>query len=282
MHVVRTATELSQVQVMIPGPVHFVPTMGALHAGHASLISTAVKNRDADRDQGSVLVSIFVNKTQFNDKKDFETYPRNEAADLKLCEMAGADIVFIPDDDQMYPDEYLGTEVCVPGISKEWEGRFRPGHFNGVATVVMKLFHLSLPDYAYFGEKDWQQCRVIERMVADLNVPVYLVFCPTVREQDGLAISSRNQLLPADERPKAPMLFARISQCADDIRKGTDPRAAELEAADRLHADGFTSVDYVAAVDGSSLAPIEGAKPGARVLAAASIGGVRLIDNVPI
>src|SRR5581483_7579936 len=103
MHVVRTATELSQVQVMIPGPVHFVPTMGALHAGHASLISTAVKNRDADRDQGSVLVSIFVNKTQFNDKKDFETYPRNEAADLKLCEMAGADIVFIPDDDQMYP-----------------------------------------------------------------------------------------------------------------------------------------------------------------------------------
>lgn len=279
MQIVRTNSELSEALVQFAGPVQFVPTMGALHAGHASLINQAARERE---DNGAVVTSIFVNKLQFNDARDYETYPRNESADAKLCEMAGCDLLYVPNQEEIYPSGFGGTTITVKGVSENWEGAHRPGHFDGVATVVSKLFHLVLPDYAYFGEKDWQQCCVIRRMVSDLDIPVWLRIAPTVREEDGLAMSSRNQLLAPEFREVAPQLYRQINFCAEQFFLGVPPRVVEAEAASRLLQSGFSAVDYVAIVNENTLEPVESDAEFARVLAAATLGGVRLIDNLRV
>lgn len=282
MQVVRTPDELSKAVLDRKGPVYFVPTMGYLHEGHASLIRMAAKDRDANKPRGTVVMSLFVNPTQFNDPEDLEKYPRDEEHDKKIAQEAGCDVIFAPPLEVVYPSGLQTTRIHVPRVSERWEGEYRPGHFDGVATIVAKLFHMVLPDYAYFGEKDWQQCRVIAKMVDDLNFPVYLKFGETVREDDGLAMSSRNALLRPEVRLKAPALHRAISQAAKAFSEGRPARICETDAAQAMLDAGFTKVDYVAIVDGMTLDPIDSPAPGARVLAAAHIGGVRLIDNVAV
>ncbi|MCH8275658.1 MAG: pantoate--beta-alanine ligase, partial [Armatimonadetes bacterium] len=231
---------------------------------------------------GVVVVSIFINPTQFGDGEDPAAYPRDEERDLRLAEAAGCDLAFLPLVEEMYTGGDSATEVCVRSLSERWEGEFRPGHLLGVATVVAKLLNIVQPDSAYFGEKDWQQCRVVERMVKDLNFPVELRYGPTVREPDGLAMSSRNARLAPNDRTKAAALYHTLHVAAESVVGGRDPRAVEREAIDRLLASGFSKVDYIAAVDGMTLEPIDAPNKGARVIAAAHIGGVRLIDNVAV
>lgn len=258
------------------GSVGFVPTMGYLHDGHGELMRRA-RALDA-----TVVVSIFVNPTQFGPREDFASYPRDFDADLARCAAEGVDVVFAPASAVMYP-EGAQTTVTVSEVSVPLEGECRPGHFAGVATVVSALFNLVQPDRAYFGEKDWQQLAVVRQMVRDLNVPVELVGVPTVREADGLAMSSRNARLTPSERVTAKCvpeaLQAAISACARGERS-----VAALEAlmAARLAAEPGAGVDYAAVVDASTLRPIGTVGSGARVLIAVRVGGVRLIDNMAI
>jgi pantoate--beta-alanine ligase len=231
--------------------VALVPTMGALHEGHLSLVECA--KGEGDR----VIVTIFVNPAQFNNPEDLARYPRGEAADLERLAPFAVDAVLAPPVEEVYPSGHA-TTVSVRGVSEPLEGAFRPGHFDGVATVVAKLLGMTQPDVACFGEKDWQQLQVIRRMVADLDVPVRIVACPTLREADGLALSSRNLRLSATDRARATAL----------------PNALHAAAA------GFEPVDYIALRDAETLSAAIPGRP-ARLLAAASIGGVRLIDNVP-
>ncbi|MCA1997649.1 MAG: pantoate--beta-alanine ligase [Armatimonadetes bacterium] len=251
--------------------VGFVPTMGALHEGHLSLM------RKARAECGHVIVSIFVNPTQFGPHEDFQRYPRNEQRDLELCREVGVDTVFAPDVETMYPRRT--TVVAVRGVTERWEGAFRPGHFDGVTTVVTKLFHIVQPDRAYFGLKDLQQCAVIRRMVEDLNFPVKLRFCETVREPDGLAMSSRNQYLSPEERQRAALLYRRLTECRDEAASGGSLAASLDRARMALESDGF-AVDYVAWVDPVSMEPIDRLQPGSRLIAAVRLGSVRLIDNL--
>ncbi|MER3413773.1 MAG: pantoate--beta-alanine ligase [Armatimonadota bacterium] len=260
--------------------VLLVPTMGAFHEGHLSLIRTAVADRSADG--GVVAVSLFVNPAQFNDPRDLETYPRNEERDLRLAEECGADVLFAPPVSEVYPRGAARTRVVPAHIASRWEGERRPGHFVGVATVVAKLFHVFLPGVAYFGEKDWQQCRVIAEMVEDLDFPVWLRFCPTVRESDGLAMSSRNARLSEVARSKAPALYRSLVGVAKAVVSGEEmPRACQ-SAIEALLRQGFGGVDYFAVVDEMTLEPAEAIGPGLRVIGAATLEGVRLIDNVPV
>jgi pantoate--beta-alanine ligase len=252
-----------------------VPTMGALHEGHLSLIRLALDH--ADR----VCVSLFVNQTQFGPNEDFDRYPRDEAADAAKIAAAGAHLLFAPKAEEVYPPSHL-TRVQVPILGDDLEGAFRPGFFTGVATVVAKLLLMALPDVAIFGAKDYQQLQVIRRMVADLDMPVRIVGGETVREPDGLALSSRNAYLGGDERRIAPALHATIAAVAQAAAGGADPAEAEAKAALDLLAAGFTKVDYVAVRDGENLQPWTGAERPGRVLAAAWLGGTRLIDNVEI
>ncbi|HWP30216.1 MAG TPA: pantoate--beta-alanine ligase [Fimbriimonadales bacterium] len=283
MQLVRTASELSEAILMRKGPVFFVPTMGYLHEGHLSLLRMAARDCEEYEPRGTVVMSLFVNPTQFNDPKDLATYPRDEERDVRLAESAGCDVVFAPSVEEIYPEGLHGTTVHVPEVTERWEGEFRPGHFVGVATVVAKLFNLVIPDFAYFGEKDWQQCRVIAKMVHDLRMPVNLKFGKTVRESDGLAMSSRNALLPPEARSRAPVLYTTLCACAEDYSRGMPPREAEQRARERLLQSKFSKVDYIAIVDEESLEPVESSNhPKARVLGAAHIGGVRLIDNVSV
>lgn len=282
MQVVRTPDELSKAVLDRKGPVYFVPTMGYLHEGHASLIRMAAGDRDANKPKGTVVMSLFVNPMQFNDLQDLEKYPRDEKRDKSIAQKAGCDVIFAPPLEVVYPGGLQTTRIHVPGVSERWEGAHRPGHFDGVATVVAKLFHMVIPDYAYFGEKDWQQCRVIAKMVEDLDFPVYLKFGETVREEDGLAMSSRNALLRPEVRLKAPALYRAISQAAKAFREGRPARVCESDAAQAMLDAGFTKVDYVAIVDGMTLEPISSPDSGARILAAAHIGGIRLIDNIEV
>jgi len=252
-----------------------VPTMGALHDGHLSLVRAA--QRDCDR----VIVTIFVNPKQFNNPDDLAKYPRTETADAALLAPLGVDAVFAPDADQLYPDGFA-TFVRVTGISERLEGLHRPGHFDGVATVVAKLFGITLADRAYFGEKDWQQLQIVRRMAADLNLPTEVVACPTIREPDGLARSSRNTRLSSEARAVASALPREMSGAARAMRTGMPVPQALAAATAGLLAAGFERVDYMDLCDAETLLWIDRVDGPARLLAAAWVGGVRLIDNIAV
>lgn len=253
-----------------------VPTMGALHEGHAKLI------REASASSQTCVVSIFVNPTQFGPGEDFERYPRREEEDFEICREAGAKVVFCPTVQDMYKRKT--TTIHVKGLTELWEGAHRPGHFDGVATVVAKLFHIVDPDTAYFGLKDFQQCAVIQRMVEDLDMRVGLRFVETVREADGLALSSRNQYLNSQERQQAPALYATLVDCADQLNLGDASEKIESVLRNgtcRLERNGF-EVDYLSLVDIEDLNPITQLSGPARLLAAARLGSTRLIDNISV
>ena len=227
------------------------------------------------------MATIFVNPTQFNDPADLERYPRNEAEDIAKLDAAGCDLVWMPTVQDIYPQSFA-TTVSVAGVSELWEGEHRPGHFNGVATVVAKLLIAALPDVAIFGEKDFQQLAVIRRMTRDLGLSVEIIGHATVREADGLAMSSRNVLLSADERSRAPELFAALSGAAGGIAAGEAVEAVIRKAIADIGQAGFGPIDYLAYVDGDTLEPLEANRPGGRLIAAAVLGKVRLIDNVRV
>jgi pantoate--beta-alanine ligase len=255
--------------------VALVPTMGAVHQGHLSLVKLAKSKCDR------VIVSIFVNPIQFGPREDFKTYPRDEASDLDKLSKAGADLAFIPDASEMYPKD-LTTHVKVFDLTDDLCGAARPNHFEGVATVVTKLLLQCAPDIAVFGEKDYQQLLVIKRLVRDLNIPVKILGGPIVREEDGLALSSRNVYLSPDQRKTAPLLHQIIKEVAAALARGEGADAAALAGRFKLEAAGFR-IDYVAVRDPDTLKPLSGpVKPGARVLVAAYLGKTRLLDNVAV
>ena len=255
--------------------VGVVPTMGALHEGHLSLA------RAGKRDCARVITTIFVNPKQFNNPEDLKKYPRTEEADVALLSSVGVDVVFIPQPDEVYPDGFI-TTVSVGGVSEPLEGRMRPGHFDGVATVVTKLFGMTMADRGYFGQKDWQQLQVVLRLVRDLNLPIQIVGCETIREADGLAMSSRNVRLTDAGRVVAGVLYSAITTAADDIRAGQSDRMAIREAAEKVRAAGFDRVEYIELRDAETLMPSDDPQKPRRMLAAAWLDGVRLIDNIPV
>ena len=257
------------------GRLALVPTMGALHSGHLALISEARKR--ADR----VAASIFVNPAQFGEGEDFGRYPRREADDARMLEDAGCDLLWMPSVQDIYPAGFA-TKVRVGGVSERWEGEARPGHFEGVATVVAKLLLAVRPDAALFGEKDFQQLAVIRRMVADLGIPVEVVGVPTVRETDGLALSSRNAYLSPDERARAVALPNALKAARDAIRDGSAVGAAVKSAKQSLVDAGFLRIDYLALVDAETLEPLDAPQGDMRLIAAAVIGTTRLIDNLAV
>ncbi|MCJ8157269.1 pantoate--beta-alanine ligase [Sphingomonas sp. LaA6.9] len=255
--------------------IALVPTMGALHAGHLALIEAA-KAR-ADR----VVASIFVNPKQFGPNEDFDAYPRKENADAALLEAAGCALLWLPPVEVMYPEGYA-TNISVSGVSEHLDGAARPGHFDGVATVVSKLFNQVQPDIALFGEKDYQQLAVIRRMVADLNFRIEIEGVPTQREEDGLALSSRNVYLSPEEREAARALPRALGEAARAIAAGGDVDEALTKARAMLAKAGFDPIDYVALHDAETLVPLSAFDRPARLLAAARIGRTRLIDNLPV
>jgi pantoate--beta-alanine ligase len=253
--------------------VGLVPTMGALHAGHMALVRASLEQTKR------TVVTLFVNPAQFGPDEDLAVYPRDEAADAAQVAEAGVDLLFAPGVEEVYPEGYA-TTVRVPGIGDWLEGEFRPGFFDGVATVVAKLLLQALPDVAFFGEKDYQQLQVIRRMVRDLDIPAAIRGVATVREADGLALSSRNAYLTPEERAAAPALYRTIRRVAERFAGGEAAADLEAWAAAELAAAGFATVDYVTVRDALSLEPVQTPGRPARVLAAAWIGKARLIDNV--
>ena len=275
MQIVRNSEELAQSRAATEGRLALVPTMGALHAGHIALITEARRRAD------TVAASIFVNPAQFGEGEDFGRYPRREAEDAAMLEEAGCDLIWAPSVADIYPDGFA-TTVSVAGVSERWEGEARPGHFDGVATVVAKLLLAVRPDVALFGEKDFQQLAVIRRMVADLGIPVEIVGVPTVREANGLALSSRNAYLTPDERQRAVALPRALGAARDAIRAGGTVSTALRSAKQALVDAGFLRIDYFALVDAATLEPIEAPRGEMRLLAAAVIGTTRLIDNIAV
>lgn len=252
-----------------------VPTMGALHVGHIALVE------QARRRAGRVAATIFVNPMQFGAGEDLGRYPRREAADAAMLEKAGCDLLWLPAVSDIYPQGFA-TTVSVSGLSERWEGEARPGHFDGVATVVAKLLLTVQPDFAVFGEKDFQQLAVIRRMAADLGLGTEIAGVPTVRDGDGLALSSRNAYLSAGERENALALPRALEAARVAILSGA-PVAAALATARQSIADaGFASVDYVALVDDATLEPLSAPLGAIRLIAAATVGGTRLIDNIAV
>ena len=253
--------------------VALVPTMGGLHEGHLSLVRLAKKK--ADR----AVVSIFVNPTQFGPNEDLGAYPRDEAEDAKKLAPLETDLIFAPTPEEMYPEGF-GTRVEVDGLTDVLCGGARPGHFTGVATVVSKLLLQCRPDFAFFGEKDYQQLLVVRRMVSDLDIPVKIIGGPIVRDDDGLALSSRNQYLDAEQRRAAPALYRTIRSVAQDLADGRAVNDAIGQGRSQLEAAGF-KVDYLEVRDAATLAPLpDTSSASARVFAAAFLGSTRLIDNV--
>ena len=252
-----------------------VPTMGALHAGHMSLIEEA--RRKADR----VVASIFVNPLQFGENEDLDRYPRQEAKDGVMLEEAGCDLLWLPAAADIYPPGFA-TTISVKGLSDRWEGEARPGHFDGVATVVAKLLCAIRPDIALFGEKDFQQLAVIRLMAQDLQLGVEVLGVETVRDEDGLALSSRNAYLSADERTRAVELPGALNEAAERILAGTPVAEALREAKNRLSAAGFSRIDYVALVIAMTMEPLDRPVGPMRLIAAAVIGTTRLIDNIAV
>ena len=256
------------------GSVGFVPTMGALHSGHLSLVEKAKKENP------TVVVSIFVNPTQFNDPNDLKRYPRNLDTDMKLLETTGCDIVFAPEAEEIYP-EPDNRKFDFGQLENVLEGKHRPGHFNGVAQVVSKLFEIVKPDKAYFGLKDFQQLAVINKMVRMLKMPVEIVPCPIVREESGLAMSSRNELLSKEERENAALIFQSLTQ-AQNLSKRYSVRELENRVTETINKNPFLNVEYFEIVDFENLQPInswidKGKKIGC---IAVLCGKVRLIDNI--
>lgn len=278
MQVVRSVAELRAVTGgwrQAGDSVAVVPTMGALHDGHLSLVAQA---RDAcDR----VIVTLFVNPTQFDRPEDLAKYPRTENRDRAVLEPAGVDLLFMPGVDEVYPPGFA-TTVSVSGLTSGMCGDFRPGHFDGMATIVAKLFLMTGAHRAFFGEKDWQQLQIVRRLAADLNIPIEVTGCPTVREADGLAMSSRNARLSPPDRAAAPTLYAALTHAAQRLRGGEDP-APVLEAARaEILAGGFARVEYLDLRHPQTLTPLDRFDGPARLLAAAWLGPVRLIDNVAV
>jgi len=254
--------------------IGLVPTMGALHVGHVSLMEAAAKDCDF------VVVSIFVNPTQFGPGEDFQKYPRPIEKDLEICEKAGVDVVFNPTPDVMYGPESL-TWVTVDKLTEPLCGQFRPAHFRGVTTVCAKLFNIVLPDVAYFGQKDAQQAIVIKRMAADLNMPLEIVVCPTVREKDGLAVSSRNKYLSEQEKKEAAKIYKSLEKCREMVEAGaTDSSEIVAQMRSILQQIKGGSIEYVSIVDAETLENVD--KIASRVLAAVAVklGPTRVIDNI--
>ena len=255
--------------------VGVVPTMGALHDGHLSLVAAA--KAVCDR----VIVTIFVNPKQFNNPEDLANYPRTEEADARKLERFGVDAIWVPDGDQMYPEGFA-TTVSVSGVTDCLCGTTRPGHFEGVATVVAKLFLQTQADKAFFGEKDYQQLQVVTRMAADLDIPIQVIGCPTIREEDGLAMSSRNLLLSDRARVYASVLYEVMEDIAEALRGGATMSDVLPDALARLNKAGFTEVDYLELRAADGLDGLERADVSSRLFAAAWLAGVRLIDNIAV
>lgn len=254
--------------------VGFVPTMGALHDGHISLVKRSVEENDV------TVVSVFVNPTQFNDKADLERYPRTEEADKKLLEAAGCDIVFMPQVEEMYPEE--DTRVFNFGsIETVMEGKYRPGHFNGVAQIVSKLFYAVEPTRSYFGEKDFQQVAIIRDMVKQLNIPVEIIACPIIREESGLARSSRNELLTTEERKKAALISQVLSKSVN-FAKEMSVEEVKNWVNDQFKSDDTFKMDYYDIVDGNSLQSVSSWDESDYIVGCIAIycGKIRLIDNI--
>ncbi len=281
----QTMTQLDPLRrtvdaLRVDGPVALVPTMGALHEGHLSLV------RAAKTHAAHVAVSIFINPRQFGANEDLDKYPRQLAADSALLEAEGVSLLWAPEPTLMYPQGYA-TNVAVSGVSEGLCGTARPGHFDGVATVVCKLFNQVRPDLALFGEKDWQQLAVIRRMARDLDLTLphaeAIIGVPTVREADGLALSSRNAYLSAEQRAAAAELPRAMRWAAERIARGAGVEPTLREAEQSLLAGGFDRIDYIALCDAQSLAPLTAlGGNAARLLVAARIGATRLIDNIPV
>ena len=273
----RTIDELRGALRAPAAPVGLVPTMGYLHEGHLSLVQAAKAQCP------TVVVSIFVNPTQFGPNEDFEDYPRDEDRDLDLLGDAGADIAFIPSVEEVYPPGD-STRVRVGGLTEVLEGERRPGHFEGVATVVSRLYLMVAPDRAYFGEKDAQQLAVLKRMTADMRFPIEVVGCPTVREPDGLALSSRNIYLTPEERRQAPALHAGLQAAVAAFEDGVrDASALRARVRDHIAAQPSAEIDYISLADTETLAELEGLiKPPALLSLAVRFGAARLIDNVTL
>jgi pantoate--beta-alanine ligase len=256
-------------------PLVLVPTMGALHDGHMALVE------EGRRHGRHVVVSIFVNPRQFGPSEDLDAYPRREAKDAQMLAAAGVDILWMPPVDVMYPAGYA-TNIGVSGVSEGLDGAARPGHFDGVSTVVAKLFNQVRPHIAIFGEKDYQQLAVIRRMVIDLNLGIEIVGMPTQRAEDGLALSSRNAYLSEDERKAALALPRALGEAKRQIEKGEPVEGAIAKAIATLAAHGFDPVDYVSLCDAATLAPMTVLDRPARLLGAAKLGKTRLIDNIAV
>jgi pantoate--beta-alanine ligase len=257
------------------GTIAFVPTMGALHAGHIALVTEGKRRAD------HVVASVFVNPRQFGANEDLSTYPRREAADAKMLDEAGCALLWAPDAEIMYPEGFA-TNVAVAGVSDGLDGAARPGHFDGVATVVLKLFNQVRPDIALFGEKDFQQLAVIRRLARDLDLAIDIVGVPTQRDADGLALSSRNLYLSEEERRAARALPRALGEAASAILGGAVVAEALAAAKEKLAKAGFDPVDYIELRDAETLEPVVLLERPARLLAAAKLGHTRLIDNLPV
>ncbi|HEX4142852.1 MAG TPA: pantoate--beta-alanine ligase [Pirellulales bacterium] len=255
--------------------IGLVPTMGALHAGHASLVDAS------HRECGLTVATIFVNPTQFGPDEDFSRYPRTLEGDLALLGRHGTDCVFAPPPDQIYPPGHE-TTVDVGSVARPLEGAFRPGHFQGVATVVLKLFLLARPDVAFFGRKDYQQTLIVRRLIQDFGLPIQLRVCPTIREPDGLALSSRNRYLTADERQRAQGVSRSLALAARLVREGTVDAATIEQAMREELSAAELAIDYVALADPETLAPLRSIDRPAVALVAVRLGKTRLIDNEPL
>ena len=277
----RLATEWKRRGV----PVGLVPTMGYLHSGHVSLVRKA-RERVAKR--GVVAVSIYVNPIQFGPTEDFANYPRDLSRDRKLCRDAGADVIFVPGDQQMYPAKHganFSTFVVEEKLSRGMEGVSRPTHFRGVATAVAKLFNIVRPDVAVFGAKDFQQAAIVKRLARDLNFPVKIIVAPTIREADGLALSSRNKYLSADERGQAVALWQAIQQARQTVRTSTQPIPASRlnsELKWLIETRPAARVDYIEFFDPDTFEPVAKVQRGAQIALAVFVGKTRLIDNARI
>jgi pantoate--beta-alanine ligase len=276
MKVAETVAELKKIRERLPGPLGFVPTMGYLHEGHLVLV------RRAKAENASVAVSIFVNPTQFGPQEDFKQYPRDPQRDLALLEKEGVDLVFMPPVGEIYPPGF-NSWVEVGKIAQRLEGASRPGHFRGVATVVARLFELVQPDKAYFGQKDAQQLLVIRKMVADLDMGLEVVAVPTVREADGLAMSSRNTYLSPEERGQAAVLYRALTlaqRLYDDGER--DAEAIRQKMTELIQKQPLADIDYVSIADNETLEELDVVKPPALVSMAVRIGKTRLIDNMVV